>query len=121
MHDCLLVEGIGGVMTPIKYDYTICNLIKEFGLNTIIVCDSKIGTVNHTLMTCKICESYGIPITGIVINSVTKNGYDVNELSDDLEELTGKPVLGVVPHMENFELEKFIEVFSQNIKLEKFL
>jgi len=121
MHDYLLVEGIGGVMTPIKSNYTVCDLIKELCLSVIIVCDSKIGTVNHTMMTCKTCESYGIPITGIVINSVTKNGYNIKELKDDLEELTSKPVLGSVPHMENFELEKFIKIFSQNIKLEKFL
>ena len=39
MHDCMIVEGIGGVMTPIKSDYTVCNLIKELNLSTIIVCD----------------------------------------------------------------------------------
>ena len=121
IHDCLLVEGIGGVMTPIKNDYTVCNLIKDLGLGTIIVCDSKIGTVNHTLMTCKMCELYEIPVIGIVINSVAENGYDIKELKDDLEELIGKPVLGGIEHMENFELEKFIEIFSKNIKLEKFL
>jgi len=121
IHDCVLVEGIGGVMTPIKSDYTVCNLIKDLGLGTIIVCDSKIGTVNHTLMTCKMCESYGITIIGIVINSVTKNGYNITELKHDLEELTGKPVLGGIEHIDNFELEKFIENFSQNIELEKFL
>ena len=121
MYEYLLVEGIGGVMTPIKNNYTVCNLIKEFGLSVIIVCDSKIGTINHTMMTCKMCELYNIPIIGIVINSVTKNGYDIKELKDDLEELTGKLVLGEIQHMENFELEKFIEIFSQNVKLEKFL
>jgi len=121
MHDCMIVEGIGGVMTPIKSDYTVCNLIKELDLSTIIVCDSKIGTVNHTLMTCKMCELFKIPIIGIIINSVTKNGYDLIELKNNLEELTGLPVLGSVQHMDNFQLEKFIEIFSQNIELEKFL
>jgi len=121
MHDCMIVEGIGGVMTPIKSDYTVCNLIKELNLSTIIVCDSKIGTVNHTLMTCKMCELYKIPIAGIIINSVTKNGYNLIELKNNLEELTGLPVLGSVQHMDVFQLEKFIEIFSQNIELEKFL
>ena len=121
MHDCMIVEGIGGVMTPIKSDYTVCNLIKELNLSTIIVCDSKIGTVNHTLMTCKMCELYKIPIIGIIINSVTKNGYDLIELKNNLEELTGLPVLGSIQHMDNFQLQKFIEIFSQNIELEKFL
>ena len=113
MHDCMIVEGIGGVMTPIKSDYTVCNLIKELNLSTIIVCDSKIGTVNHTLMTCKMCELYKIPIIGIIINSVTKNGYDLIELKNNLEELTGLPVLGSIQHMDNFQLQKFIEIFSQ--------
>ena len=121
MHDCMIVEGIGGVMTPIKSDYTVCNLIKELDLSTIIVCDSKIGTVNHTLMTCKMCELYKIPIIGIIINSVTKNGYDLIELKNNLDELTGLPVLGSIQHMDNFQLQKFIEIFSQNIELEKFL
>ena len=121
MHDCMIVEGIGGVMTPIKSDYTVCNLIKELNLSTIIVRDSKIGTVNHTLMTCKMCELYKIPIIGIIINSVTKNGYDLIELKNNLEELTGLPVLGSIQHMDNFQLQKFIEIFSQNIELEKFL
>jgi len=117
----MLVEGIGGVMTPIKSDYTVCNLIKELNLSTIIVCDSKIGTVNHTLMTCKICELYKIPVTGIIINSVTKNGYDIIELKNNLEELTGKSVLGGIPHMDNFQLDRFIEDFPKSIQLEKFL
>ena len=121
MHDCMIVEGIGGVMTPIKSDYTVCNLIKELNLSTIIVCDSKIGTVNHTLMTCKMCELYKIPITGIIINSVTKNGYNLIELKNNLEELTSLPVLGSVQHVDNFQLEKYIDIFSQNIELEKFL
>ena len=121
MHDCLIVEGIGGVMTPIKNDYNVCNLIKDLDLDTIIVCDSRIGTVNHTLMTCKICELYDIVVKGIVINSVTKIGYEITELKDTLEKLSGKPVLGEIDHMPQFQIEKFIENFSHNIKLEKIL
>ena len=62
-----------------------------------------------------------LPIIGIIINSVTKNGYNLIELKNNLEELTSLPVLGSVQHVDNFQLEKFIEIFSQNIKLEKFL
>ena len=66
-------------------------------------------------------ELYKIPIIGIIINSVTKNGYDLIELKNNLDELTGLPVLGSIQHMDNFQLQKFIEIFSQNIELEKFL
>ena len=37
MHDIMLVEGIGGVMTPILKDYFVTNLIKEMNLETILI------------------------------------------------------------------------------------
>jgi len=43
MHEILLVEGIGGAMTPILQDYFVTNLIKDMNLETIIVTTSKIG------------------------------------------------------------------------------
>ena len=51
IHDLVIVEGIGGLMTPITKDYFVSNLISELDINTIVVTDSKIGAVNHTLLT----------------------------------------------------------------------
>ncbi len=56
-HEMLLVEGMGGVMTPILNNYYITNLIKEMKIPTIIIARSKVGTVNHTIMTVKLCEN----------------------------------------------------------------
>ena len=50
-HDILLVEGMGGIMTPILEDYFVADLIRDMDLQTIIVIRSKIGTINHTMMT----------------------------------------------------------------------
>ncbi|MEK0348000.1 MAG: dethiobiotin synthase, partial [Nitrosopumilus sp.] len=69
LHDMILVEGMGGIMTPILKDYYITNLIKEMKIPAVIVTRSKIGTVNHTIMTCKMCEKYKIPVKGIIINN----------------------------------------------------
>jgi dethiobiotin synthetase len=57
IHDVMLVEGIGGIMTPILKDYAIIDLIKDLEANTIIVTSSKIGTINHTIMTCNMCKT----------------------------------------------------------------
>ena len=37
LHDIMLVEGIGGAMTPILKDYFVTDLIKEMNLETIII------------------------------------------------------------------------------------
>ena len=54
-HQVMLVEGIGGVMTPIKRNFFVADMIKQMGLDTIIVTRSGLGTINHTIMTAELC------------------------------------------------------------------
>jgi len=77
IHDVMLVEGIGGIMTPILKDYAIIDLIKDLEANTIIVTSSKIGTINHTIMTCNMCKNMKIPVKGLIINNFDSTGYPV--------------------------------------------
>ena len=97
-HDMMLVEGMGGTLTPILKNYYITNLIKDMKIPTVIVTRSKVGTVNHTLMTVMMCQKYKIPIKGIIINNFDK-GYPINQLKKDLENLTGIKVLGSIPFL----------------------
>ena len=120
-HDMLLVEGMGGVMTPILKDYFIANLIKEMNLETILVSSSRIGTVNHTIMTCNMCQKFGVPIRGIIINNLDPNGYPVNELKRDFESLTGLPVLGTIPLFQDFSIPKISEAISKEIDLDSLM
>ena len=110
----ILVEGMGGIMTPILKDYYITNLIKEMKIPTVIVTRSKVGTVNHTIMTVKMCEKYKIPIKGIIINNFDK-GYPIKDLTRDLENLTGVPVLGSIPFIKDMSDSSLNRVFKKNI------
>jgi len=115
LHSMMLVEGMGGIMTPILQDYFVTNLIKDMKLPTIIVTRTKVGTVNHTVMTCKMCEKYKIPVKGIVINNFDTNGYNVKELKRDLENLTNIPVLGSIPFIDDMSNTSLYRVFKKNI------
>ena len=117
LHDILLVEGIGGIMTPILKDYFVTNLIKEMNLETILITSSRIGTVNHTIMTCNMCKNYRIKICGIIINTLDTDGYPINTLQRDLVELTNIPVIGSIPYMGDFDLEKLSQLITNNIDL----
>ncbi len=113
-HDMLLVEGMGGVMTPILREYYITSLIREMGIPAVIVTKTRIGTVNHTIMTAKMCEKYKIPVKGIIINNFDK-GYPVKELRRDLQSLTGIPVLGSIPFIKNMSDSALFKIFKKNI------
>ncbi len=121
LHDILLVEGMGGIMTPILKDYHITNLIKEMKIPAVIVTRSKIGTVNHTIMTVKMCEKYKIPIKGIIINDFDSNGYKIKELTRDFKSLTNVPVLGSIPFITNFTNNSLYRIFKKNINFKLLL
>ena len=121
LHDILLVEGMGGIMTPILKDYYITNLIKEMKIPAVIVTRSKIGTVNHTIMTVKMCEKYKIPIKGIIINDFDSNGYKIKELTRDFKSLTKVPVLGSIPFITNFTNNSLYRIFKKSINFKLLL
>jgi len=115
IHDIVLVEGIGGIMTPILKDYAIIDLIKDLMANTIIVTSSKIGTVNHTVLTCNMCKNMNIPIKGLIINNFDSAGYPIHELERDLSALTDLPVLCSLPHMEKFNLSNYSALIQEKM------
>jgi len=111
------VEGIGGIMTPILKDYAIIDLIKDLEANTIIVTSSRIGTVNHTVLTCNICKNMNIPIKGLIINNFGSTGYHISELERDLSALTDLPVLCSLPHMEKFNLSDYSSLIQEKMDI----
>jgi len=117
IHDVMLVEGIGGIMTPILKDYAIIDLIKDLDANTIIVTSSKIGTINHTIMTCNMCKNMKIPVKGLIINNFDSTGYPVSDLEKDLNALTDLPVLCSLPHMQKFNLNDYAKMIENKMDL----
>ena len=117
IHDIVLVEGIGGIMTPILKDYAIIDLIKDLMANTIIVTSSKIGTVNHTVLTCNMCKNMNIPIKGLIINNFDSTGYPIPELERDLSALTDLPVLCSLPHMKKFNLSNYSALIQKKMDI----
>ncbi len=117
IHDVMLIEGIGGIMTPILRDFSVIDLIKNLHTNTLIITSSKIGTVNHTVMTCKLCKNLGIPVKGLIINNFQSEGYPIRQLERDLHNLTELPILCSLPHVNNFKLDDFSQMISDRIEL----
>ncbi|HEV2193465.1 MAG TPA: dethiobiotin synthase [Nitrosopumilaceae archaeon] len=123
LHEMLLVEGIGGIMTPITKNFFVADMIKEMGIDTIIVTRATIGTLNHTVMTCKMCKDYGIKIRGLVINNFDEKGTPAEKNSPStLYELTNVPILGTIPFIKDLNnLEKIIEYVEKNIDVKSLI
>ena len=119
LHESILVEGMGGIMTPILKNYFVANLINDLNLETILITRTRIGTLNHTLMTCNIAKKFGVQIKGIIINQIDLDGYDVNVLKDDIEDITGISILGVLPFFSSFNVDKISKIIQTSFDLKK--
>ena len=63
------------------------------------------------------CEKYKIPIKGIIINNFDSDGYKVKTLKRDLENLTGVPILGTIPFIDNFSDDSLYRNFKKNVNM----
>ncbi len=120
-YDVMLVEGMGGLMTPILKDYFVANLIVDMNCEAIIVTRSRIGTVNHTVMTTQLCSQYKIPVKGIIINNFDSEGYIASELKRDFDELTGLKTLGTIPKIDDLSIENVSKIIQNEINLNSLL
>ena len=101
IHKMILVEGMGGVMTPILKNYYVADLIKDLRLPVAIITTTRVGSMNHTIMSVKMCQRYKIPIKGIIINDIDSGPYSIKDVKRDLRGLLGVAVLGSVPRIDS--------------------
>ena len=121
IHTMMLVEGMGGIMTPILKNYFVIDLIKDMKTPTILVTRTKVGTVNHTIMTVQMCQKYKIPLKGIIINDFDSDGYNAQELTRDLKSLTQIPILGSIPFIKDMSDASMHRIFKKNLNLKLLL
>jgi dethiobiotin synthase len=71
-----IVEGAGGVLTPLSETTTMTDLMLHLRLPVIVVTAARVGTLNHTLLTAEALGKRGIEPAGLVINNI-------NEVKED--------------------------------------
>jgi dethiobiotin synthetase len=106
-HPAVVVEGIGGILVPIKKDYFVLDLIRELDLPLVVVTRPSLGTINHTLLTVHYALGRGIAVSGVIINFSRPPESTVSENTNPLllEQLCPVPVIGILPHLNNLEDE----------------
>ena len=65
-YEVLVVEGVGGLLVPLRRDLLLADLLGRLKLPTIIVARSGLGTINHTLLTIEAMRSRQIPMAGVI-------------------------------------------------------
>lgn len=64
----LIIEGAGGIMAPLNDTRFMIDLFKRLEAPALIVTPSRVGMINHTLLTVAQLRRYDIPVFGVVMN-----------------------------------------------------
>jgi len=97
-YSTIVVEGIGGVMVPLRQDYLVLDLIAETALPALIVARPVLGTINHTLLTLEALRARRLPVLGFVTNGARDEADEAAGTSPGIiAELGGIPYLGHIP------------------------
>jgi dethiobiotin synthetase len=101
--DIVIVEGAGGLMSPIGESDYVADLAAEFGYPLVVVSPNRIGTINSTLLTliAATARPRPLPIAGLVLNDVLPPGSgdpSVHSNRMELEVRCVPPILAQLGH-----------------------
>jgi dethiobiotin synthetase len=67
--DYLLIEGIGGLLSPVTWEWNMVDVARALGACALVVAVDRVGTINSTLLTLSALELAGVPCAGVVLTT----------------------------------------------------
>ncbi len=74
-HECVVVEGAGGLLAPIAADRTMLDIMGALALPVILVARPGLGTINHTFLSIRELERAGLNLYGIIFCETAKSDW----------------------------------------------
>ena len=105
-HECVVVEGAGGLMVPVAGDKMMLDLMVLLGLPVILAARPGLGTLNHTLLSLRELERSSLDVFGVLFCE-TRPKATWGEIEEDnrrvIEQMGKASVLGCIPYMEGIQ------------------
>ena len=107
--DIIVIEGSGGLMSPVSDDEYTADLVFDLGYPMVLVTPNVLGVINQTLSTLitASCFRDGIDVAGIVLNDaqIFEGDISIDSNHQEIAKRTDIPVLTRV-RFEQTEIEE---------------
>ncbi|WP_462136893.1 dethiobiotin synthase [Candidatus Mycalebacterium sp.] len=104
-HDAVIVEGAGGLLVPVKKDYSMADFASDLGFKTLIAARAGLGTINHTLLTVEAARARDLEIAGIVICGYPQGKNVCEETNLIYLRERGQKIAGIIPFLDGLDVE----------------
>jgi dethiobiotin synthase len=108
-----VIEGAGGALVPIAENFLMADLIKKCGARALIAVKSKLGMINHLLMTVEVLKNREIDVAGVIVN-----GKIEDNIKSTIELFSKIKILSTIPDSGIETLQK-IDVPDEILKIIK--
>jgi dethiobiotin synthetase len=98
--DVAIVEGAGGLLTPMTWEKGGLDLAKELKASAVVAALDKLGTINQTLLTVDELEHSGITVLGIILSEP--------ERADESTRTNAKALQRMRPGLKVFEVPRLM-------------
>jgi dethiobiotin synthetase len=85
----ILVEGVGGLMSPVAEDGTGLDWLLALGCPALLVCGSYLGAISHALTAVEALRARRAPLAGLVLNESPAPAVDLGATADALRRFAG--------------------------------
>lgn len=82
--DVVVVEGAGGLFSPLGDTLLNCDLARELGLPLVVVDAARLGMIGRTLATMRAARAEGLRVTAVVLSQVAAPQGGADPAGDDL-------------------------------------
>lgn len=121
----VLVEGAGGLGSPVTWELTVADLAREWRLPTLLVVPVKLGAIAQAVANVALARSSHLDLRGIVLNCPEpRSPEECDRLApaDWIANLTQVPVLGTLPYQTKWNPAPSLPALAQaaaNLDLER--
>jgi dethiobiotin synthetase len=112
----LIIEGAGGLMVPLTRRLLQIDLFALWGAPIILCASTRLGTVNHSLLSIEALRRRGIPLLGIAFV-----GDEQADSERTISEMGGVRRLGRLPNLDPLDGASLRAAFDRNFRRSDFL
>lgn len=111
----LVIEGAGGVLVPFTRDATFADIAARWGLPTVLIATTALGTISHSLTAIEALRTRDVPVLGVAFV-----GDAMEDSEATIAAMGGVKRLGRLPWVDPLEPAALRAAFDAHFDLADF-
>ena len=95
-HDYILIEGAGGVCSPLSCDGLNIDFAKKVKMDSILVARDEIGVINNVILSINTFIKYKLNLKAIVLNRINAKQPHGMDNARELRSFTNIPIIQII-------------------------